>query len=337
MCSGWLSGPAVISPRYSPRNGGTPSAQLDDGRIEELTSGREAGAGIRVVVGETTGFAYTADLSEPGLRAAADAAAAAARNGGGGVNQVALTRVDAVAPNQVAILPETVSKASKVQLLQRANEAARSAGGAVRQVSATYGDSRRRILVANSEGVLAGDDQVKTRFSVSCVAVGDTGLQTGRESVGLHGRVGAVRDLRRRGAGPAGGGEGHAEAVGPAGAERRHARGPEERQRRRPLPRGVRPRPGGRPHRPGRLGVPGSGRRAGGQPARHPGRRRHHGPGVGSARHRRRGPPGRPQRPHRRTASSPTTCGTGCGPARRAGRARATAGARATSTSRWSA
>src|SRR5689334_17058313 len=69
------------------------AAQLDDGRVEELTSGREAGAGIRVVVGETTGFAHTADLSEPGLRAAAEAAAAAARNGGGGVRQTALSRV----------------------------------------------------------------------------------------------------------------------------------------------------------------------------------------------------------------------------------------------------
>ena len=45
-------------------------------------------------------------------------------------------------------------------------------------------DSRRRILVANSDGVWAGDDQVKTLFSVSCVALGDTGMQTGRESVG---------------------------------------------------------------------------------------------------------------------------------------------------------
>src|ERR1700694_4856331 len=60
------------------------AAQLDDGRVEELTSGREAGAGIRVVVGETTGFAYTADLSERGLRGAADAAAAAAPHGGRG-------------------------------------------------------------------------------------------------------------------------------------------------------------------------------------------------------------------------------------------------------------
>ena len=60
------------------------SAVLDDGKVEELTSGRDRGAGIRVVVGDTTGFAHTADLTEAGLSAAAEAAAAAARGGGGG-------------------------------------------------------------------------------------------------------------------------------------------------------------------------------------------------------------------------------------------------------------
>ena len=159
-------------------------ARLDDGRVEELTSGRERGAGIRVVVGETTGFAHTADLSEAGLRSAAEAAGAAARGGGGEVGTVSLSRVDASAPNGIAVLPETVPKASKVELLLRADEAARAAGGAIRQVSAVYADGRRRILVANSDGVLAADDQVKTRFALSCVAIGDTGMQTGRESVG---------------------------------------------------------------------------------------------------------------------------------------------------------
>ena len=49
------------------------SAALDDGRVEQVTSGRDRGAGIRVVAGETTGFAHTSDLSEAGLRAAAAA------------------------------------------------------------------------------------------------------------------------------------------------------------------------------------------------------------------------------------------------------------------------
>ena len=43
------------------------AAMLDDGRVEELSSGRDRGAGIRVVVGETTGFAHTADLTPAGL------------------------------------------------------------------------------------------------------------------------------------------------------------------------------------------------------------------------------------------------------------------------------
>ena len=55
------------------------TARFDDGKVEELASGRERGAGVRVVRGETTGFAHTADLSEAGLREAAEAAAAATR------------------------------------------------------------------------------------------------------------------------------------------------------------------------------------------------------------------------------------------------------------------
>ncbi len=68
----------------------TSSALLDDGRVEELSSGRERGAGIRVVSGDTTGFAHTADLTESGLLRAAEAASAVARSGGGGTGTVAV-------------------------------------------------------------------------------------------------------------------------------------------------------------------------------------------------------------------------------------------------------
>ncbi|TML38971.1 MAG: TldD/PmbA family protein [Actinobacteria bacterium] len=180
------------------------SAALDDGRVEQVSSGRDRGAGVRVVVGDTTGFAHTAELSESGLRQAAEAAAAAARGGGGGVREVALTRRP-VRSRPAAVPPETVAKAGKVELLARADDAARGAGGAIRQVTVGYSDSRRRILVANSDGVLAEDDQVRTRFSVSCVAAGDTGLQTGYQTAALtvgfelFDRV-EVEDLARRAA-----------------------------------------------------------------------------------------------------------------------------------------
>src|SRR5881394_4585326 len=64
------------------------SARYDDGRVEELVSGRDRGAGLRVVRGDTTGFAHTSDLSPEGVRRAAEAAAGAAQGGGGGTRVV---------------------------------------------------------------------------------------------------------------------------------------------------------------------------------------------------------------------------------------------------------
>ncbi|MGH9296384.1 MAG: TldD/PmbA family protein [Acidimicrobiales bacterium] len=158
---------------------------LDDRRVEELSSGHERGAGIRVVVGDTTGFAHTADLSENSLLQAAAAAAAVARQGGGGVREIALDERRYPSPTDVTKLPAEVAKATKVELLARADDVARSKSDSIVQVSAGYADSRRRILVANSEGLLTSDDRVRTRFSVVCVASGDTGMQTGYESSAL--------------------------------------------------------------------------------------------------------------------------------------------------------
>lgn len=159
------------------------SATFDDGKVEEMRSGRSRGAGIRVVKGETTGFAHTSDLTEAGLAAAAQAASAAASAGGPGTRVAALSS-QSVTPQSVTTLPETVSKQAKVEMLARADDAARSHSDSITQVTASYADGRRRFLVANSDGVLASDDQVRTRFVVSCVASADTGLQTGSEAPG---------------------------------------------------------------------------------------------------------------------------------------------------------
>jgi TldD protein len=51
-------------------------------------------------------------------------------------------------------------------------------------VSASYAEGTRRILVANSDGLLAEDERTRTRFVVHCVAVGDTGIQTASEGPG---------------------------------------------------------------------------------------------------------------------------------------------------------
>lgn len=155
----------------------TTSAVLDQRRIKELSSGRDRGVGIRVVAGGTTGFAHTADLSERGLFAAAQAAASVAREGGG-ERSVTLGPL-ANFPTLATQRPGDVDKAKKIELMHHADDVARSSGGAITQVQVALGDSTRRFVVANSDGVFAQDHQVRTRFNVSCVANGDGGMQTG--------------------------------------------------------------------------------------------------------------------------------------------------------------
>jgi TldD protein len=181
---------------------------LDDGKIEQLSTGRNRGAGIRVIAGETTGFAHTADLSEAGLMGAARVAAEAARQGGGGIKVVALTTQAARIVSPIKIDPSTIGKAAKVDLLRRVDDAARSAGGAITQVSAGYSDGRTRIVIANSDGLVAHDERVRTLLRVSAVANGDAGMQTGFDSLGhtmgfeLFDKV-QVEDVARAAAGRA--------------------------------------------------------------------------------------------------------------------------------------
>ncbi len=158
------------------------SADFDEGRVEAMVSSRDLGAGIRVTVGEVTGFAHTSDLTRDGLSEAAQAAAAVAR-GGGRVKPIPLNG-DGIAESKARILPETISKTRKVELLEQVDSAARAENAAITQVNVRYSEGRRRVLIANSEGLFNADDQTRTLLSVNCVATGDQGLQTGRETVG---------------------------------------------------------------------------------------------------------------------------------------------------------
>jgi TldD protein len=275
------------------------SGRLDDGQDRGAGLGRDRGAGIRVVVGDTTGFAHTADLSEAGLLAAAEAAAAAARGGGGGVKHRGPHRRP-VTLAAVATRPEEVAKATKVELLQRANEVARSKGDArssrCRRPTATAAAASWWPTPTASS---PADDQTRTLFVVGVVASGDTGMQTGRRSVGhtmgfeLFDRY-QVEDLARRG--------------GEQALTKLRARPAPSR----PLPVVIGKGGGGvlfheacghgleADHIQKKVSVfAGPGRRARGLAARHHRRRRHDGQRVGHLRHRRRGHARPAQRAHR--------------------------------------
>ena len=180
------------------------SVGFDDGCVEQVTSGRDRGAGIRVISGDTTGFAHTADITEAGLLRAAEVAAAAAQRGGPGTAVTSLTATVA-RTRTIERNPDEVAKRHKVDLLVAADEAARASGRQVVQVSAGYGDSHKQVMVANTDGLWSTDTQTRVLFRINVVADGDTGMQTGYESFGRTAGFEAfesvdVADLARRAA-----------------------------------------------------------------------------------------------------------------------------------------
>ena len=160
--------------------------RLDDRKVEEVTTGRDAGAGVRVVAGEREAYAYTNLLTEQGLVAAAAAARAALSEGDPG-HPRDLRRTDVTPSHDVRIDPAGVETADKVESLRAADDAARAAGGEVRQVTATYTDLRQEVLVASSDGRLASDDRTRVRFGVQVVAMRDGEIATGFEAPGHSG------------------------------------------------------------------------------------------------------------------------------------------------------
>ena len=160
------------------------SAQVDESRVERVQGGGERGAGVRVVEGETTYFAHVDGLAEADLTRAADAAAAALRG-----ERTEPASVPAAAEpelQEVEVAPASVPAERKANLLRAADELVRAAGSEIAQVRASYAEGRRRIAVANSEGLHATDDRTRVRLGVQAVARKADVAETGFETLGGH-------------------------------------------------------------------------------------------------------------------------------------------------------
>ena len=160
--------------------------RLDDRRIEDVSSGRDTGAGIRVISGDRESYAFTNLLTEDALVEAA-AAARAGVSGHGDVSISDLRRTDVVPSHEVRIPPENVGAEDKVAALRAADDAARAAGAEIRQVTATYSDIHQGVLIASSDGRIAEDDRTRVRLGVQVVAMRDGEIATGFEAPGHSG------------------------------------------------------------------------------------------------------------------------------------------------------
>ncbi len=145
------------------------SITLDESLVKSASQGISAGCGVRVVAGERTGYAYTDDLAPERIvhaaRTAALIASGPAKTPAAGFKEHNGENLYPVALPSVAADVKT-----KVELVMRADRAARAFDPRIKEVRASYADELRRILVIGSDGTFAEDSQPLARLSVNCIA-----------------------------------------------------------------------------------------------------------------------------------------------------------------------
>lgn len=154
------------------------SMELVKGKIEKSLSGRDYGIGIRIFQGLNSVYTYTCENSRDHLVEVAKKAAAAIK----GIPQNAKIDFVMTSPVQahpVKVMPSSVSKQSKVDLMKRGFEAASKYDASINQVIVTYLDYKQNVLIANSEGKFVEDERVRTRYLIDTVAQKDGKMQRG--------------------------------------------------------------------------------------------------------------------------------------------------------------
>lgn len=158
----------------------TSGFSFEENRLKTSSYSVTEGLGVRAVIGEQTGYAYADGLAPDDLREAARVAARIAREARPGDPPKPFRVVDVPPPFTLAApAPTALDERAKIELVRRANDAARSHDRRVHEVSVGFGDSSRSFVVANSDGVWAADDQFLCRLSASTLALDGEQRQQG--------------------------------------------------------------------------------------------------------------------------------------------------------------
>jgi TldD protein len=153
---------------------------LRDGEVNAVSANIDFGVGIRVVIGDQTGYAYTENITlDEMLKAAKTASRIAGQSG------IFRTVPFQPSPSRNSFYPllqpwEEAGVDLKQPFLQRLNERIFSLSEYVSRVLITQTDTMSYILYANSEGNLAVDERPMGTLSVTCIMERNGQVENGR-------------------------------------------------------------------------------------------------------------------------------------------------------------
>ncbi len=160
------------------------SVALEEGIVKSGSRHIEQGVGCRAQTGQRQGYAHSDEITVESVRLAAATARAISDQTGdtAGVPVRASTSAHDLYP--VASIPTEVPVADKVELLGRMDEYARSRDPRVREVMASVVCQHRHILLAASDGTLAGDVRPLVRLNVQVVVGVGKKMEIGYQGMG---------------------------------------------------------------------------------------------------------------------------------------------------------
>ena len=158
----------------------------DDGRLKSAAYDATEGFGLRVVAGETAGYAHSSEVSEAAIRRAADSARLA-RRGYSGVAAEGPRATNAKLYGEDDPLASPAFS-DKVALLQEIDAWARARDPRVAQVMASLVGERRIVEILRADGRLIRDVRPLCRINVQVSVERDGRRESG--SSGAGGRAG---------------------------------------------------------------------------------------------------------------------------------------------------
>lgn len=155
---------------------------MEDETVNRAYSTIDLGAGIRVVKGDATGFAYSEDLRVEALLSAADTAAAVA-NGASQLRAKTIAATPVRSAYSVEVPWADIGIDKKLPAVTETDKKIRARDKRIVKVTVYLSDETSRILVLNSDGVLVEDDQPMVALYASCVAEHNGRVETSGSSI----------------------------------------------------------------------------------------------------------------------------------------------------------
>ena len=158
------------------------SLTLEDGIVSKASSDVQQGVGLRVLIGEQTGYAFTEDLTLPSMLTAARTASAIA-SGSRTIVPQAFNPLSSGDLYTTTVPWSDIGIDQKLPVLRFVEQKATSMDPAIDKVAVYWADADERVMIATLDGRLVTDHRPMTRVTVVVTARKDGVIQTGYANV----------------------------------------------------------------------------------------------------------------------------------------------------------